>query len=347
MIRTHLKTLILTSVLILLPIPVGLLLWNRFTPDVLPGQFATVWMMPLIMLATHWFCMLITTLDPGNKGRNKKTLTMVLWLIPMVTWFCCGLMYALYLGLAFSSNSWMLLMMGIMFIVIGNYMPKTRMNGTVGIKVPWTYSSEENWSATHRYAGKVWVIGGILMLTGIFLPDGIGITLFFLDTVVICVLPMVYSWKFWKTQKSDGAELKSLRTINPKLTKTAAVFLTVILAFILSVLFVGNIEYRMDESSFTIEADWYSDLTVQYDAIKSLEYREINIPGTRVGGFGSLRLLMGYFRNHELGTYIRYTYYNPESCILLTTDRYRLVLSGKTVEETEVLYHKLLTLTRQ
>ena len=70
MIRTHLKTLIITSLLILLPIPLGLLLWDQFPVEYLPNPFMAVWLPPLSMLAGHWLCILLTALDPGHKGRN-------------------------------------------------------------------------------------------------------------------------------------------------------------------------------------------------------------------------------------------------------------------------------------
>ena len=342
MIRTHLKTLIITSLLILLPIPAGLLLWDRFPMELTSGQFMTVWLPPLSMLAGHWLCILFTALDPGHKGRNRKPLKLVLWLMPAITWFCCGLMFALYMGLEFSVTAWSLLLMGIMFIAIGNYLPKTKMNYTVGIKVSWAYSSEENWNATHRFAGKIWVIGGILMLLGIFLPNGAAIALMFADMAVLCILPMVYSWRFWKKQKSEGALLKNTPSLNPKLKKASIILLVVILVFTLSILFSGDLKYTFSDTGFSIEADWYSDMTVRYDAIESVEYREEAVPGTRVGGFGSLRLLMGYFTNDEFGTHIRYTYYKPDTCVILTTDRYRLVLSAETEQATKEIYELLL-----
>lgn len=342
MIRTHLKTLIITSLLILLPIPAGLLLWDRFPTDVMPSQLWTVWAMPLSMLAAHWFCVLATALDPGHEGRNKKPLKMVLWIIPATTWFCCGLTYALYMGLNFSMVSWTLVLMALMFIVIGNYMPKTKMNHTLGIKVYWAYTSEENWEATHRFAGRLWVIGGIVMLLGIFLPEGAAIALMVLDMIVLIALPIIYSWRFWKKQKAEGAALQDYRRINPKLTKMGIVLLVALLVFVVAVMFVGDIEYTFENDGFTIVADWYGDMTVQYDAIQSMEYRNEDVPGIRVGGFGSLRLLMGYFKNEEFGTHLRYTYYKPESCIVLKTDRHTIVLSGKTAADTQALYDTLI-----
>ena len=144
------KLLIITSLVTLLPIPVGLLLWNQFPETMaihwgISGQadgFASVptavFLMPLIMLATHLFCILICSLDPGNKNRNQKILHIVLWTVPVIcNLSCCGI-YALALGVEFSPVLWTTVPMGLLFALIGNYMPKTRMNSTVGIKVPWT-----------------------------------------------------------------------------------------------------------------------------------------------------------------------------------------------------------------
>lgn len=346
MILKNKKTLLITSLLILLPIPVGLALRSRFPAGLMDAAFTTIYMPPLCLLVGHWVCALFTSLDSGNRNRNRKVQTLVLWIMPVISWFCSGLMYALYLGLEFSEVSWTLALMGILFTAIGNYLPKTKMNHTIGIKISWAYTSEENWAATHRFAGKVWVIGGILLLLGIFLPEGAAIALMFIDIIVLCALPMGYSWRFWRKQKAEGAEIKDLRQTNPRLTKAAVILLVLLSVFCLSILFSGDLKYTFSEDSFTIAADWYSDLTLRYDSIESLEYREGNVPGTRVGGFGSLRLLMGYFKNEEFGTYTRYTYYNPESCVVLTVRGKAVVLSGKTAADTQALYQSLLSRIR-
>lgn len=48
-------------------------------------------------------------------------------------------------------------LLGLLFLWVGNYFPKLRRNRTLGIKVSWTLGNEENWNRTHRFAGKVWV----------------------------------------------------------------------------------------------------------------------------------------------------------------------------------------------
>ena len=360
MILKNKKLLILTSLLTLLPIPVGLLLWNKFPETMavhwgISGQadgFANiptaVFLPPLLMLLTHWFCILICSLDPGNKNRNQKILHIVLWTIPIVcNLSCCGI-YALALGLKFSPVLWTTVPMGLLFVLIGNYMPKTRMNSTVGIKVPWTYTSEENWNATHRLAGKIWVIGGILMALGGFLPNRWAVALMFILLIPMCIIPIVYSWQYYKEEKARGENIKAGYTaVNKKVLKGSAIAMLIITIFICFVLFFGDITYSFQENHLLVESNMYTDYVLRYEKIDAVEFREGNVPGLRVGGYGSFRLLMGFFENEEFGTYTRYTYYNPEACVVITSGEKKTVLSGKTYEETEKLYLDLLNLTAQ
>ncbi len=342
MILKNKKALILSSLLILLPIPVGFLLRNQFPAGYVDGLGYTIWLPPLCLLAGHWLCIGLTALDPGNRNRNRKPLTMVLWILPLMSNLTCGILYALLLGAEFSPFSWMTAAFGLMFAVIGNYMPKTKMNSTMGIKVPWTYSSEENWNATHRFAGKVWVVGGLLMLFGVVLPESVAITLMFVAIVALCVLPLWYSWRFYKKERAEGKVQKAgYSAVDKKILKGSMVFLALLLIFVVAVLFTGDLEYSFAEDAMTIKADWYSDLTLAYDKIDSMEFHDGTVPGLRVGGFGSFRLLMGFFQNEEFGTYTRYTYYKPESCVVLTSGSRTIVLSGKDAAETREIYDTL------
>ena len=355
MILKHKKLILITSLLTLLPIPVGLLLWNKF-PETMPihwgitGQadgFASVptavFLMPLIMLATHLFCMLVCSLDPGNKNRHQKILHIVLWTVPVIcTLSCCGI-YALALGVEFSPVLWTTVPMGLLFALIGNYMPKTRMNSTVGIKVPWTYTSEENWNATHRFAGKLWVAGGILMALGGFLPHSWAIGVMFGLILPMTVIPIVYSWRFYETEKKQGKDISAgYSTVDKKIMKGSGIFLVLTTAFVLFMLFFGDIQYVFHEDHLLVDANMYTDYVLRYDAIEDIEYREGNVPGLRIGGFGSFRLLMGFFENEEFGTHTRYTYYDPEACIVATVRGKAVVLSAKTAPETQALYQTLL-----
>lgn len=355
MILKNKKLLIITSLLTLLPIPVGLLLWDKF-PDTMAVHFGfggqadgfasipfAVFVPPLLMLVVHWFCIVVTSLDKGNKNRNQKIQSVVLWIIPAVcNLSCCGI-YALALGWEFSPVLWTMVPMGLLFIVIGNYMPKTKMNSTIGIKVVWAYSSEENWTATHRFAGKAWVIAGILMALCGFLPNGWAVTVMTILIIVMCVLPIVYSYRFYKKELAEGKDVKAGYSKTDKnILKFSGIFLVLITIFVCFVLFYGDIDYTFREDYLFVESNMYTDYLIHYDDIGSIEYREGNVSGLRVGGFGSFRLLMGFFENEEFGTYTRYTYFDPESCIVLTVRGKAVVLSAKTPEDTQILYRTLL-----
>ena len=358
MIFQNKKLLVITSLLTLLPIPAGLLLWDQFPETMaihwgLSGQangFAclpiAVFVPPLSMLLGHWLCYLFTCLDKGNRSRNQKVQKTVLWIMPVLTNLsCCGI-YALALGVEFSPVAWTLVPMGILFAIIGNYLPKTRMNHTIGIKVVWAYSSQENWNATHRFAGKVWVIGGILMALSGFLPHLWALGVMFAAIAVLCILPILYSWRFYQKELAEGKAVKaSCPKAYKKMLKISWVLLVLLMLFVAWFLFSGDIRYDFREDHLLVDSDLYTDYVIRYNEMETVEYRQGNVPGLRVGGFGSFRLLMGYFQNEELGTYTRYTYYKPESCVVLTVRGKAVVLSGETAGETQALYQQLLEIT--
>ncbi len=208
--------LIMTSIVILLPIIVGLIVWND-----LPQQIATHWgadgkadgfssravavfLLPLLMLGIHWLCALITCADPGNKGQNERILSMVLWISPILSVIMNGLVYANALGMAVSVSMVTPICMGILFVVIGNYLPKCKRNYTIGIKVSWALENEENWNKTHRFAGKVWVAGGLALIAAGFLPEGLLMIVLFAALGLLVGAPVFYSYFYHKKQVREG-----------------------------------------------------------------------------------------------------------------------------------------------
>lgn len=181
--KEHKGKLILTSLLVLLPLVAGLLLWNRL-PEQLPmhwnaagevdgwgSRLLAVCGMPLFLLAIHWVCLLFTFIDPKNKGQSRKALGLVFWICPAVSLITGAMTLSAALGAAFLRvNTLMLLFMGILLIAVGNYLPKCKQNYTIGIKVMWALEDEENWTATHRFASRLWVGCGVVMLLLAFLP---------------------------------------------------------------------------------------------------------------------------------------------------------------------------------
>ena len=203
--------IIITSLITLAPILIGVLFWNR-----LPDQIAThfgqgnvpdgwsskpmaVFGLPLILVALHLFCIFITLNDPKKKNIGRKILPIIFWMIPIISLLVNSATYGIALGLKIDIELIVSLLLGLLFIIFGNYMSKIRQNYTVGIRLPWTLRSEDNWDKTHRLAGKLWIVGGVLVLFNVFLKwTGflIGILL------VIVFVPMVYSYAlYWKARR--------------------------------------------------------------------------------------------------------------------------------------------------
>ena len=207
MIKKHLKLLILTSVVILLPIVAGVALWNRL-PDLLPIHWNTagevdkyyakpivVFVMPLALLALHWVAALITANDPKRQNQSEKTRQLVFWIVPALGVFLSAVIYATALGTGIKVEMVLPVFFGILFIVMGYYLPKCRQSYTIGIKLPWTLASEENWNKTHLLAGRVWVVGGVLFLIAGFLSF---IWILPIAAVPMVLIPLIYSFILYR-----------------------------------------------------------------------------------------------------------------------------------------------------
>mgnify|MGYP003298491461 CR=1 FL=1 len=206
MIKNNLKTMIITSIIILLPILAGLILWDKL-PEEIPTHFNSqgvadsfsskpfaVFALPLFLLAVHWICLAVSSLDPKSKNINGKALTLVLWICPVLSLLMGSIIYAFALEFEFNINFIMNIFFGLLFIVIGNYMPKCKQSYTMGIKIPWTLDSEENWNYTHRLAGKLWVIGGFLIIFTGFLKQ---YWIFAAITAIMVIVPIICSYRFY------------------------------------------------------------------------------------------------------------------------------------------------------
>ena len=94
----------------------------------------------------------------------------MLWICPVVSLLAGFMSFSSALGMGLRIEKLVLIFLGILFIVIGNYLPKCKQNYTIGIRVMWALEDEENWTATHRFASRLWVGCGVVILLLAFLP---------------------------------------------------------------------------------------------------------------------------------------------------------------------------------
>ena len=351
------KYWLVTGAVTLLPILLGLLLWNRL-PDKLPTHFGVdgaadgwsgkafaVFAIPLLMLGFHIVIYFATRLDKQNRGHNEKVLNLVGLIFPTMSIVNSGYIFSRTMDFELNLGSLLFPLLGLLFIAMGNWLPKIKQNSTLGIKIKWTLYNEENWNKTHRFAGFVWVIGGILFCVMGFVPGEALLFLLPVQVILLACVPAVYSWQLARKQKKAGTYTESQVNKNlkkhPVILAVTMVLVTVILAGVAFLMFTGDIVYTVTDTALNIDVDYHSDLTVSLDTIDSVALHQGKPGGTRTWGFASARLLLGWFESDELGNYARYTYTGCDSYILLTSGEEILVLSARTEADTQALYEAL------
>ena len=298
------------------------------------------------MLAAHWLVLLITFSDRRNReNQSRKAVRLIFWIMPAVSLLTGGVTALLQRGVQSAStlSTAMAMGFGLLFIVLGNYMPKFRQNSFMGIRVKWTLESEANWNATHRMGGKVWVAGGFACLAGAMLPVKAMGAVFPVVLVTVALAPIVYSYYYSKTQ--PAAE-KTVSAPLPLWQKRAARLIVAAVAVIAVWAFLaGSAKIVYEDASFTVEASGWQDLTLSYSDIAAVDYlpaEEVPEGGIRTYGLGNLRVSFGHFSNEAYGDYIRYTYDSCRDCVRLTTAGGRTVLlNGPDQPATRAIFDQL------
>ncbi len=208
MVRENKRRLALTSVIILLPILVGLVLWNSLPdrvaihfdinnePNGWCGKGFAVFGLPCVLLALHWFSIAVTFRDPKRENIHGKMMALLFWLCPAVSLMASAVTYSYALGVGLDVGFIVMLFMGLMLLVLGNYLPKCQPNHVVGIRLPWTLRDPENWRRTHRLAGWSMAAGGVLILaTACFRVYWLFAGLLILSVLLPVVYSGVYHYK--------------------------------------------------------------------------------------------------------------------------------------------------------
>lgn len=204
--KLYKSEVVITSIVALCPILVGLLLWNKL-PDTMATHFDSQNMpngwsskefavigIPCICFFCHLLCLMGIMVDPKHQNITRKLVIPLSWCVPVCSVFANGMIYLNALDKNVDIGFVISILCGILFLVIGNYLPKCRQNYTVGIKTPWALDNEENWNMTHRFAGWCFLAGGVGFIVNSFLcRSGFAVIL-----ILLCAaLPFGYSLGYY------------------------------------------------------------------------------------------------------------------------------------------------------
>jgi uncharacterized membrane protein len=175
-------------------------------PDGWSSRAVGAWLMPAILLGMWGLLRVLPKIDPRGSNYAKFGGAFE-GIIISVMLFMLG-MHVIILRAALGHPAPMQrvvpLGIGVLFVVIGNLLPRARPNWFVGIRTPWTLSSDRVWEKTHRFGGRVFVAAGIVIVLGaLVMPQWAHIVL--TTSILVCLaLVLTYSYVEWRREQSPA-----------------------------------------------------------------------------------------------------------------------------------------------
>jgi uncharacterized membrane protein len=173
------------------------------TPDGFSSRLMAVAIIPIVVVVMTGLFQVLPKLDP--RGENYAKFFGTYWLIANTVIAFMLIAHAMIvasgLGYSLKIDRLMPVGVGLLFIVLGNYLTRVEPNWFVGIRTPWTLSSDAVWRKTHRTGGWLMVLGGFMVVACSFLPRGAFIPVLVAAILIAAVIPIVQSYILWKREQ--------------------------------------------------------------------------------------------------------------------------------------------------
>ena len=186
--------------------PIVVTHWNfAGQPDGWSSAGFAAFFLPILLVGMYLLFLAIPYLDP-KKDRYEQfrkpyhIFKAIIIAVMVIIYFIASLSG---IGYPLNASLWVPFIIGLLFIVMGNYMGKIKPNWFMGIRTPWTLSSEEVWNKTHRLGGKLFIIGGLLMLAQGFLPDSWRLPVLIFIILLLTVGTFGYSYLAYLKENKD------------------------------------------------------------------------------------------------------------------------------------------------
>lgn len=204
--------IILSTLICLVPIALTLVLFKKLPeqvpihfdmngdPDNYASKAVAGFLFPCLLAILNLFVHFMMNADPKKQNANKIIKLVGFWTFPVVSLITVPI--TLFKGLDYNVPVVPICtaLVGLLFLIIGNYLPKSRQSYTVGIRLPWTLDNEENWNKTHRFGGFVWVLGGLVVIVNAFIGN---YNIMFAVIALVVILPIGYSYLYYRKQVKE------------------------------------------------------------------------------------------------------------------------------------------------
>ena len=208
-------TTIIVLLMLVAGIVAGLLLWNRLPDqmashwninDQVNGYIPKIWgvfLMPLITLGMFLLFLVIPNIDPlkANIAKFREAFNLFIILIVAFMLYIYALTLAWNLGYTnFKMSTSMLPAMGLLFIFVGFMLRKAKRNFFIGIRTPWTLSSDTVWDKTHQLGSILFMVSGVLALIGGIFGGTTAFWFLFVPLIGSTIFLLVYSYVLYQRE---------------------------------------------------------------------------------------------------------------------------------------------------
>lgn len=199
---------------------IGLLLVYPKLPETIPIHFGPdgkadgfgskntallLGLIPLVLCLLLWF---LPKIDPRQKNyeKHEKAYIIMAMLITFFMIFFNWITVLIALGFSFRIEIVTPCLVGLLFVVMGNFMPQIRPNYFMGIRTPWALENEYVWKKTHRFGGIVfWIMGAVLFFTP-FLSKDLPVMIIIPIILGGCVLIYGYSYLVYRKYMKNSPD---------------------------------------------------------------------------------------------------------------------------------------------
>jgi uncharacterized membrane protein len=191
-------------------------IWDKL-PEIIPvhwnykgeidryGNKIEILLIPILLpLLTYLIFLIVPKIDPKNKIKNMgvKFENLKILTVTFMSILASFILHSIYTSTILNSN-FLILLIGVLYIILGNYFKTIKANYFIGIRTPWTLESELVWKETHKLGGVIWFIGGVFVVfASLFFSKEINKIIFFTVTVILALVPTIYSYVLFQNEKN-------------------------------------------------------------------------------------------------------------------------------------------------
>jgi uncharacterized membrane protein len=162
-------------------------------------KWAAAFALPIALAAVNALIQVYIAADPKISNISPAMILIRRWLICIISAVVVPITLFVAIGHDIPVVTVILAFVGVLIVIFGNYLPKSRRNYTVGIKLPWTLHDADNWNKTHLMAGRLFVVCGVVMILSAFILRTPPLSYLPLALIfVIALAPIVYSYRLFK-----------------------------------------------------------------------------------------------------------------------------------------------------